>query len=256
MPPSLPFLDLLVGPLLVLPTTLVIYFLLVWGQRAPESKWKADDQIGVKMIAVALVLLGTVLFSTGLQGLLHLLLTFKEFGARMKEILPHLLVGAATLGAAVLFVIPRTNHEQFPKAMRLTTGAIALLATVATIWSLDNLLVTVFKWPGWSQVTDSLTTLLTSAIVTIGSGYFFARLSGLAVPAIPLPSAQPPQQGQGQPQQMGQYPTQQQMGQYPTQGQVPGYPPQQGYGQPQYPQQPQQPQYPPQQGGPQPPYSG
>jgi hypothetical protein len=253
--PSLSLFDALLGPALVLPITLLIYLLLVWGQRAPDSKWKADEQIGIKIIAAALILLGTVLFATGLQGLLHLLLTFKEFGAKLKEILPHLLVGAVTLGAAVLFVIPRTNHEQFPKALRLTTGAITLIGTLATIWGLDSLLVTVFKWPGWSPVANALTTLLTAAIVTLGAGYFFARLSGVALPAIPLPT-QPSQPMQGQPMQgqpmqgqpmQGQYPQQQQ---YATQGQVPGYPPQQqqqpqqGYAQTQYPpQQGQQPPY-------------
>lgn len=232
--PPIPFLDM-PALLMILPATLAIYFLLIWGQRSPDSSWKADDQIGIKVIAAALILLGTILFVTGLQGLLHLLLTFNDFGARMKEILPHLLVGAAALGGAVLFVLPRTNHDQFPKAMRLTTGAIALVAVIATVASLDSFLVTVFKWPGWDKVTGTLTTLLTAIIVAVGSGYFFAKLSGLAVPEIPIPSGQPqsyPQQGVAP-----------QQGQYPTQGQVPGYPPQQGY---------QQPGYPPQQQGGQP----
>jgi hypothetical protein len=220
---------------------LAIYFLLIWGQRTPDSPWKADDQIGIKVIAAALILLGTLLFVTGLQGLLHLLLTFKQFGAKMKEILPHLLVGAATLGGAVLFVIPRTNHDQFPKALRLTTGAITLAAVITTIGSLDSLLVTTFKWPGWDQVTDTLTTLLTAIIVAVGSGYFFAKLSGLAVPEIPIPSGQPQQPQQGFQQQV------------PTQGQMPGYPtlPQQGYQPPPQPGYQQPPQYPP---GQQPPY--
>lgn len=243
--PGLPSTDDLGSAAVVMLTlfvTLAIYALLIWGQRAPDSSWKADDQIGIKVIASALILLGTMLFVTGLQGLLHLLLTFTEFGTRMKEILPHLLVGAAALGGTVLFVIPRTNHEQFPKAMRLTTGAIALFAVIMTVVSLDSLLVTTFKWPGWSQVTDTLTTLLTAIIVAVGSGYFFAKLSGLAVPEIPIPSGQPqqgmPQQGMTMQQQ-----------QYPTQGQVPGYPPQQGYQQPGQPGHPGQ--YPP---GQQPPY--
>jgi hypothetical protein len=229
--PGLPSTDDLGSTAVVMMTlfvTLAIYALLILGQRAPDSSWKADDQIGIKVIASALILLGTMLFATGLQGLLHLLLTpFDEFGTRMKEILPHLLVGAAALGGTVLFVIPRTNHELFPKALRLTTGAIALLAVITTVISLDSLLVTIFKWPGWSPVTDTLTTLLTAIIVAVGSGYFFAKLSGLAVPEIPIPSGQP-QQGMTMQQQ-----------QYPTQGQVPGYPPQQGYqppqGQPGYP---------------------
>ena len=238
--PSLGAVGSIAGVALILPATLAIYLLLLWGQRAPDSKWKADDQIGLKVIAAALIMLGTILFVTGLQGLLHLLLTFKEFGTRMKEILPHLLVGAAALGSAVLFVIPRTNHHEFPKAMRLTTGAIALVAVVASIWTLDSLLVTIFKWPGWNEVTDALTTLLTALIVAGGSGYFFAKLSGLAVPEIPMPAAAPQHQ-----QQQG-YPSQQQPQQYATQGQVPGYAPQPGYQQqPGYPpqQQPQQPGY-------------
>ncbi len=230
------------GPLMTLasigwvfPIAAVIYFLLVWGKRSPDCPWKNDDQIGLKVIVAALIVFGTLLLASGLQGLLHLLLTFKQFGARIKDILPDLLVGLAVLGGTLLFGVPRTNHEQYPKALRLTAGMIALVSTISVVAGLDQFITTIFKWPSWSDVAGALTTLLTSVIIAGASGYFFARLSGLAVPEIPIPqqagqqpgfSAPPGQTGfvaqpTGYPQQQQPtgYPQPQQPTGYPTQGQ-------------------------------------
>ncbi|NVB40408.1 hypothetical protein G6O69_21390 [Pseudenhygromyxa sp. WMMC2535] len=278
--PTLPSggsLSTLVGGLWALPIAGVIYLLLVLGKLfAPGCPWKDDDQLGLKVIISALLLVGTALFAGGLQGLLHLLITFDEFLATLKIVLPDLLVGAITLGGALMFGVPRTNHEQFPKAMRLTAGAIALSGAVTTVLSLDNLLTTIFLWPSWSAVAGSLTTLLTAVIVFAGAGYVFARLCGVQVPSLPVPAepgqpgvaqgqqgyaqaqyAQQPQGQQGYAQtqhgQQGhaqQQPQQPQQGGYqprPTQGGQQGYAQaqhgQQGYAQQQ--QQPQQGGYPP-----------
>ena len=241
-----------------LPIAAAIYFLLVWGKRGPgECDWKDDDQIGLKVIVGALILIGTALFASGLKELLHLLLTFKEFVARLKGLLPDLLVGAVVLGGTVMFAVPKTNHEQYPKALRLVAGAIALVGAVATVLGLDDLLKTVFVWPSWHAVAGSLTGLLTAAIVFAGSGYFFAKMIGVEMPDIPMPAeAQQMQQQvqqayqgqqQGHQQQQYQQPPQQQQGyQQPQQ--------QQGYQQPQQQQGYQQPQqggggYPPPPGG-------
>lgn len=207
-----------------IPIAAAIYGLLVWGKRAPDCPWKDDDQIGLKVIVAALILIGTALFAGGLKGLLHLLLTFKEFVATIKVVLPDLLVGAVVLGGAIMFAVPKTNHEQHPKAMRLTAGAIALTGAVGTVLALDNLLTTIFLWPDWYTVAGSLTSLLAAVVVFGGSGYFFARLTGMEVPDIPMPAEQPQQQAvaQGQPQQGYQ--------QQPQQGYQQ---PQQGYQQPQ-----------------------
>lgn len=222
---------------LALPVAGAIYLLLVWGKRSQaECPWRDDDQIGLKVIVGTLILVGTALLASGLQGLLHLLLTFKEFAPRIKAALPDLIVGAAVVGGAIMFAVPKTNHAEYPKALRLTAGAIALVSAVASVLGLENLLTTTFNWSSWHIFAGSFTSLLTAVIVFGGSGYLYAKMIGVEVPDISLPSeAQPaPAHFQGQPQ--GQMPPQQ--GQPPAQGQ----PQQGGY------QQPQQPGYPPQQG--------
>ncbi|HLT36164.1 MAG TPA: hypothetical protein VK034_07760 [Enhygromyxa sp.] len=236
-----------VAAALSVPVAGAIYFLLTWGKRsAGECSWRDDDQIGLKVIVGTLIMVGTVLFAFGLQGLLHLLMTFKEFVPRIKAVLPDLLVGVVVVGGAIMFAVPKTNHSQHPKALRLTAGAIALVGAVATVINLDELLKTIFQWPSWHAVAGALTSLVTSVVVFGGSGYLYAKMIGVEVPDIPLPAEaqqlqqqmagqQPaqaqaqaqPQQGYQQPQQGYQQP---QQGGYQQPGPGGGYPPQPGQG--------------------------
>jgi hypothetical protein len=244
---------------LAIPVAGAIYVLLFWGKRsAAECPWREDDQIGLKVIVGTLIMVGTALLAGGLQGLLHLLLTFKEFAPRIKAALPDLIVGAAVVGGAIMFAVPKTNHTEHPKALRLTAGAIALSSAVATVIGLEDLLKTTFNWSSWHNFAGSFTSLLTAAIVFAASGYLYAKMIGVEVPDIPLPTESPqqgqaqftgqqpqgqmapqqvqapapapapPQQGGYQQPQQGGYPPQQQAG-YPPQQQA-GYPPQQGGG--------------------------
>lgn len=227
-----------------IPVAGAIYVLLFWGKRsAGECSWREDEQIGLKVIAGTMIMMGTALLAGGFQGLLHLLLTFKNFGPTLKVVLPDLLVGAAVLGGSIMFAVPKTNHAQQPKALRLTAGAIVLVGAVATVLGLDSLLKTIFLWPSWSDVVDSLTSLITSVAVFGGAGYMYAKMIGVEVPDIPMPQ----QPSQSQAQQQYQQPAQQ----YQAAPQQPAAPPQQ-YQQPaqqQYQQPPQQQAYPPQAGG-------
>jgi hypothetical protein len=195
--------------------------------------------------------MGTALLAGGLQGLLHLLLTFKNFGPTLKVVLPDLLVGAAVLGGAIMFLVPKTNHSQQPKALRLTAGAIALVGAVSTVMGLDDLLKTIFLWPSWSDVVDSLTSLITSVAVFGGSGYMYAKMIGVAVPEIPMPQQAQQQYQQPAAQQYQQQAAQQQAYQQPAQQQQYQQPAQQQYQQP-----PQAAGYPPQGGGYPPPQGG
>ena len=237
-----------------LPIAGAIYVLLFWGKRSSaECSWREDDQIGLKVIVGTMIMMGTALLAGGLQGLLHLLLTFKNFVPTIKVVLPDLLVGAAVLGGAVMFAVPKTNHAAQPKVLRLTAGAIVLVATIATVMGLDSLLKTIFLWPSWSAVVESLTSLLTAVAVMGGSGYMYAKMIGVEVPDIPMP----------QQQQMQQQPAQQQYQQQAAYQQpAAGQPQQAAYQQPAQPQpaqqyqQPQQQAYPPQQGGGYPPPQG
>lgn len=223
---------------LTIPVAGAIYILLFWGKRSSgECSWREDDQLGLKIIVGTLIMVGTALFAGGLQGLLHLLLTFKEFAPRLKAAMPDLLVGAVVVGGAIMFAVPKTNHEQQPKALRLVAGAIALTGAVATVLGLDSLLKTVFQWPDWYAVAGSFTSLVTAVVVFGGSGYMYAKMVGVEVPDIPMPAeAQAQFQAQQAPAQQP-APAQQQ---YQQPQQPPQQQPQQGYQQP--PQQPQQPQ--------------
>lgn len=229
-----------------LPIAAAIYILLFWGKRSTaECSWREDNQIGLKVIVGTMLMMGTALLAGGLQGLLHLLLTFKNFVPTIKVVLPDLLVGAAVLGGTIMFVIPKTNHGQHPETLRLTTGAIVLMGAVAAVMGLDSLLKTFFLWPSWSDVADSLTSLLTAVVVLAGSGYMYAKMIGVEVPDIPMPQQQAQQQQPAQQQyqqQAYQQPAQQQYQQpaqqyaqpqqqaYPPQGG--GYPPSQSGGYP------------------------
>jgi hypothetical protein len=259
--PSIPGLAGASGALaaaLAVPVAGAIYFLLTWGKRSSgECSWRDDDQIGLKVIVGTLIMVGTALLAVGLQGLLHLLLTFKEFVPRIKAVLPDLLVGVVVVGGAIMFAVPKTNHAQQPKALRLTAGAIALVGAVATVINLDELLKTIFQWPSWHAVAGALTSLVTSVVIFGGSGYLYAKMIGVEVPDIPMPAeaaqlqaqmsgqaqpqAQPQaQQGYQQPQQGGYQQPQQGQGGYQQPGpggyQQPGpgggYPPQGGGGYP------------------------
>jgi hypothetical protein len=235
-----------------LPVAGAIYILLFWGKRsAGECSWREDEQIGLKVIVGTMIMMGTALLAGGLQGLLHLLLTFKNFVPTIKVVLPDLLVGAAVLGGAIMFLVPKTNHSQQPKALRLTAGAIALVGAVSTVMGLDDLLKTIFLWPSWSDVVDSLTSLITSVAVFGGSGYMYAKMIGVAVPEIPMPQQAQQQYQQPAAQQYQQQAAQQQAYQQPAQQQQYQQP-----AQPQYQQPAQGGGYPPQGGGYPPPQGG
>jgi hypothetical protein len=237
-----------------LPIAGAIYILLFWGKRsAGECSWREDEQIGLKVIVGTMIMMGTALLAGGLQGLLHLLLTFKNFVPTIKVVLPDLLVGAAVLGGSIMFLVPKTNHSQQPKALRLTAGAIALIGAVTSVMGLDGLLKTIFLWPSWSDVVDALTSLITSVAVFGGSGYMYAKMSGVQVPEIPMPQQAAQQQQYQQPaqQQYQQQAAQQQAYQQPAQQQQYQQPAQQQYQQP-----PQAGGYPPPQGGGYPPPQG
>jgi hypothetical protein len=242
----------MVAAALTIPIAGAIYILLFWGKRSEgECSWRDDDQIGLKVIVGTLIMIGTALFAVGLQGLLHLLLTFESFVPRLKGAMPDLLVGAVVVGGAIMFAVPKTNHEQQPKTLRLVAGAIALTSAVFTVLGLDSLLKTVFLWPDWHAVAGSFTSLVTAVVVFGGSGYMYAKMIGVEVPDIPMPAeAQAQYQAQQQAQYQQPQQAQQQQGyQQPQQAQQGYQQPQQAQQGYQQPQQAQQGYQQPQQGG-------
>jgi len=243
---------------LTAPLALVIYLLLVIDARRKDSPAADDDQLGIKTVAAALLVVGAALSSSGLHKLLHLLLTFTSFGVRIKAAIPDLAVGILTVIAALWVLFPKTNVAEYPKAKRLAAGAIAVPAALASVAALAGFLSAVLEWSTWSDVANALTAVVVAVLYFGASTMALAKMSGMSVPDLQAsaevsqqPSVQPgqaampdPYAGQGgfqqpdpqqaqqqawqqQQQQQQQQPQQQvqQQGQpqgYPQQGQWPG----------------------------------
>jgi hypothetical protein len=231
-----------------LPTAFAIYVLLLVDARRKDSPAAADTQLGIKTVAATIAIVATAMFAFGLQGFLHVLLTFEDFMPRIKAALPNLLFGGLGVVASAFVLFPRTNAQEFPKAKRLAAGIIALVAGGAMLPLLAMFLDRLLAWPSWSEVARALTVAVVAVIVFAAAFSVLGRLSGIDMASQGPTMGQgvgvtPPAISPGQPQ--PQYPQQEQP-QYPQQ-QQPQYPQQE---QPQYPQQQQpQGQYPPQQGG-------
>lgn len=233
---------------LVAPLALVIYLLLVIDARRKDSPAADDDQLGIKTVAAALLVVGAALSSSGLHKLLHLLLTFTSFGVRIKAAIPDLAVGILAVVAALYVLFPKTNVAEYPKAKRLAAGAIAVPGALATVALTAGFLAAVLEWSSWSAVAEALTGAVVAIVYFGASTMALAKMSGLSVPDIQapaevsqqpqyagqaaMPAGQPdPYAGQQQggfqqpdPQQQAWQQHQQQPGQqqYPQQGQWPG----------------------------------
>lgn len=236
------------------PLALLVYLLLVLDARRKDSPAAEDDQLGIKTVASALVLVGVALFGTGLQGLLHTLLTFSEIWARIKVTLPDLAVGGLAIVLALKMLLPKTNVSEFPKVLRLTAGAVAISTAGLTLASMSMFVSRLLDFPSWTLVAQALSIFLVSTVLFAASTFALAKLTGLKLPELPVPASAPApmmttgqQQPQmqnpyGQPQQQPQYQygqpqqgyPQQQQGGYDPNAPQQGYPQQGGY--PQYPQ--------------------
>ncbi len=120
-----------------------------------------------------------------MRALIHLLLTFERFGARLEALIPDLLVGVLVVGLAGWVLFPRTNVEQFPRVRRLLAGMVALFGGVMFVEALADLLTVMLAWPSWSGVALALSGVLTSAGSLMVGGFLLARESGIEVPALP-----------------------------------------------------------------------
>jgi hypothetical protein len=228
------------------------YFFIFWDKRSAESASKDDDQVGIKLVLLFLVVVGISIAAGGLQTLLHYLLSGAKTGT------PNLKAGIATVisGGLVVFLVailllPRTNSKDYSRATRFACGYLAAVAGVIGAFALNNLVNGLIGGGDWAGMNSAF---LAELVVMGGIAFLslnkFGSLSGWTAPvkaAMPQQAAggyphqaQAPQQSGGMPQG---YPPQ--GGGYPPQGQGGGgYPPQGGGG------------YPPQGGGGYPPQGG
>ncbi|MEM9463599.1 MAG: hypothetical protein AAGF11_56195 [Myxococcota bacterium] len=209
-----------------LPLSVVVYGLLLLDARRKGGQAQADDQLGIKTVAAALVLVSTVLLATGLRDFLHVMLTFDDFGDRIKVALPPVLVGGLGVVGTALMLFPQTNAREFPKAKRLTVGMIALGSGVAVPPALAGLIAMILDWPSWDKVAGSLATTIDVLAIFGVSFVVLGKLSGIVKPTS-SPAGSPPGQAPGPGQAMpGQaYPGQAYPGQAPAGAPMPGQAP-------------------------------
>ena len=175
-----------IGPLLLAPPVAgLLYGRLAWDAAQSPQPDGRDWQIGAKTVVATVLLVGAFHFGRGLRALVHLLLTFERFGARLKALTPDLLVGGLVVAAAVWVLFPRTNVEQYPRIRRLMAGIVALFGGIVCIEGLTDLVTVVLGWPSWNAVALALSTVLTSAGSMAVGGYLLARESGIEVPLLP-----------------------------------------------------------------------
>ncbi len=195
MPPvtSLPRLPSFEVAWSAIPIAFLLYGLLLFDARRKDSTTAGDDQIGLKTVAATLAVVSTLLFAIGLRGFLEAILTFDDFGARLKAAMPSLLVGALGVVGTALVLFPRTNAAQYPKAKRLTAGVVALISGIAMLPALVDVLGSVVEWPSWRVVAAALATAVDAGVIFVISFAVLGKLSGMKMPEPKArPAAGPP----------------------------------------------------------------
>ncbi len=233
------------------------YFYIFWDKRKDESSNKDDGQAGLKLVLYTLLIVSLGIAAGGVNSVLSWLLAGAKGGSGpIKLGLAHLAAGGGGVVVVLLVLLPRTNTKDYPQAERFAAGAVAVVASIATVISLDSMLTALLGGAGWrgggAQAAGGLLVAGGLAFLSVSR---FGSMSGWTAPAKPAPMMQqggfPPQAGGYQPQaqmpqgqpggyqqpQGGGYPPQggQMGGGYPPQGggQMPpggGYPPQGGGG--------------------------
>ncbi len=157
--------------------SVAIYLRLVWHKHSdPEAA--GDDQLGVKTFSATLAITGVLMAAAGLNDLLGAILTWGEIKMALQLSLPQVLVGAAVLGFISQVYLPRTNHEQYPKAMRLTAGAIATIAGVMAVAALSKVITGLFMLE-WKPIARALASTAVSGGIAAGALVVLSKLSGV-----------------------------------------------------------------------------
>lgn len=156
----------------------VIYLRLAWHKQSDPAT-ADDDQLGVKTVCATLILTGVFMAAFGLQHLLSEILSWGEVKKAFQVSLPRILVGAGVLGFITQVYLPRTNHEQFPKAMRLTSGVIAVVGSCWLVVALAQTLTGVF-FLEWDPIADGLVSTVVAGLLAAGGLVTLSKASGVS----------------------------------------------------------------------------
>ena len=206
------------------------YFYIFWDKRKDDSACKEDGQVGLKLVLYTLMIVSLAIATGGVDGILSWLLAGAKGGSGpIKLGLANLAAGGGGVVVVLLVLLPRTNAKDYPQAERFAAGAVAIVASIATVVSLNAMLTALLGGAGWrtggAQAAGSLVVAGGLAFLSVSR---FGSMSGWTAPAKPAPMMPqggfPPQGGGYSPQ--GGMPQGQPGGGYQPQGG--GYPPQGG----------------------------
>jgi hypothetical protein len=155
----------------------LIYIRLVWHKHTDPSA-AGDDQLGVKTVCATLILTGVFMAAIGLQQLLGEILTWGQVKLAFQTALPRILVGSAVLGFITQVYLPRTNHQAYPKAMRLTAGVIAVVGSSALVVGLAQTLNGLFVLE-WDPIAEGLVASIVAGILAGGGLVTLSNYSGI-----------------------------------------------------------------------------
>lgn len=194
------------------------------------STSKDDGQLELKVLIFALALIGLTLVADGAAGLLGMVLGgFKGAGDAIKQALAPILVGAGTLAALALGVLPRTNSATARGPELLALLVVGLYFGIGAISGAYVFIASIAMSSAWSTSASAAGRLVVDGAVAFVALVRLGTVAGWTVPVRPPPPPYPPPSGYpppggGYPPQGGGYPPQ--GGGYPPQGG--GYPPQGG----------------------------
>src|SRR5687767_3509180 len=171
-------------------STLVVafYFFVNWDARRPDSPYRADTQIGIKVALYAFFVVAIGFAAVGLTKVLHYMLSGADTGTgNLKSGLAGLLTGGIVTVMVWKGLLPRTNDAQFPKTARLAYGTLAAMAGVALIAALVQLVQTVLVWPDWVGVAGTVSDTIVLGLLAAFSLLKLGRMSGWVTPQPPAP---------------------------------------------------------------------
>lgn len=207
------------------------YTLIVLDRRRDASPARDDTQVGLKLALWGVILAGVLTAAGGCEDLLAFVLGgFKGGWKAMRGPLATIVAGALPVAAVWKLMLPRTNGAEKPYVERLALGAIAVLASAATLIGLQGFLTDLLAASPWAQIAAGLSqagvwgglAVLAASRLGLMSGW---RAMPPRMPVAPMAPPMAPPGGAGMPPLGGGYPPPQGGG-YPPQGG--GYPPQGG----------------------------
>jgi hypothetical protein len=171
----------------------VAYLLLTWESRQPGSADREDGQLGLKLVALYLFVLGLAFAADGVAGFAHSLLAGAQTGMdALKASIAGAFAGGAAIFVVGVLVLPRTNARAFSRATRSATGLVAAGAGALALVSFRALLAGLILGAPWAtSASGAAATVVYGAIAAIAVSRLGALSGWVAVAPTGIPPTGP-----------------------------------------------------------------